>query len=139
MKIKRITNEHYTNRSQEHMKKLIEAMVRERGSLVFADVDELFLFVGVLLRRTSADRLGLEENKAAQHIEEMHEFIAENQRLIELSEDKERELATAQAQRVRLALRDLTDAFAVLGGPTYANEYKNAIIALGKSEKECGK
>ena len=33
------------------MKKLLEAMVRERGSLAFADVDELFLFVGVLLRR----------------------------------------------------------------------------------------
>ena len=33
------------------MKKLLEAMVRERGSLEFANVDELFLFVGVLLRR----------------------------------------------------------------------------------------
>jgi len=76
-----------------------------------------------------------EENKAAQHIKEMHEFIAENQRLIvaDHMRDVERELAAAIEQRdeMRLALRDLTDAFADYGGPTYANVYKNALIALG--------
>jgi len=41
-----------------------------------------------------------EENKAAQHIEEMHEFIADNQRLIDdHMRDVERELAAAIAQR----------------------------------------
>jgi hypothetical protein len=43
------------------------------------------------------------------------------------------ELATAIEQRdeMRLALRELTGAFADYGGPTYANVYKNALIALG--------
>ena len=33
------------------MEKLIEAMVRERGSLEFADVDELCTFIRVFLTR----------------------------------------------------------------------------------------
>lgn len=36
------------------MKKLIEDMVRERGSLEFADVDELCRFVQVFISRVMA-------------------------------------------------------------------------------------
>jgi hypothetical protein len=36
-----------------------------------------------------------------------------------------------QRDEMRLALRDLIDAFGNYGGPTHANLYKNALIALG--------
>ena len=56
------------------------------------------------------------------------------------------QLAAAQAQRdeMKLTLRNLTDAFADYGGPTYcrySNVYKNALKALGRDAamKECGK
>ncbi len=52
-------------------------------------------------------------------------------------------LSEAQAQRdeMKLALRDLTDAFADYGGPKYSNVYKNALKALGwdAAIQECGK
>lgn len=50
-----------------------------------------------------------------------------------LARHLERELAAAIEQRdeMRLALKDLTDAFADYGGPTYSIVYKNALIALG--------
>ena len=53
------------------------------------------------------------------------------------------ELAAAQAGRdeMKLTLRDLTDAFADYGGPTYSNVYKNALKALERDAamKECKK
>jgi len=46
----------------------------------------------------------------------------------------------AERDEMKLALRDLADAFADYGGPTYSNVYKNAVKALGwdAATKECG-
>ena len=49
--------------------------------------------------------------------------------------------AIEQRDEMKLTLRDLTDAFADYGGPTYSNVYKNALKALERDAamKECGK